>query len=484
MLTGAAGQAVLQFVVVITLARLLTPYEFGLVGAASVVIGFSRIFSQFGVGPAIVQLPQIRESTLGVAFTLSLVLSVGVALLIFVSTPVFVSLFRMPELGPIIQALTLLFPISGIALVAQALLERDLRFRRLAMIGGLSYGLGYGAVGVACAALGLGVWSLVFAQLAQAILNSALLLGAQRRTVRLGFDLSEARALGTFGTGFSLSTVANYLALQADNLVVGRWLGAQALGVYGRAYQFMVMPASLTGGVIDKVLFPAMATVQDQPERLGRAFRRSMAGTALIVLPLSGMLIVLAPELVLVLLGEDWSEVTPPFRVLAIALFFRTGYKMSDSLVRAKGAVFETAWRKWIYAITVTGGALVGQQWGLIGVAAGVSAAIVVHFALMWQMSRRLLGWRGLGGLRESLWYVAAGASVAGLSAVAATVTRGWGLPDLLVLIATGSVGCAAFVILLRWFAPVLGDDAVWVRERAGLLIKRLSESTHSRARN
>src|SRR5205085_7294251 len=113
--------------------------------------------------------------------------------------------------------------------------------------------LGYGAVGITLAVLGFGVWALVGGYLAQTLLKTTLLLAVQRHPL---WPLLERRAAGEllyFGGAFTAARIGNYLAGQGDNLVVGRWLGAEALGVYGRAYQLMAGPAVLFGQVLDKV---------------------------------------------------------------------------------------------------------------------------------------------------------------------------------------------------------------------------------------
>jgi hypothetical protein len=166
--------------------------------------------------------------------------------------------------------------------------------------------------------------------------------------------------------------MSNCVALRADQLVVGRWLGAEALGIYGRAYCFVGMPANLFGTVVDRVIFPAMAVVQDR-QKLAEAYSRAVGLVALTTIPLSAVLFALAPEIVRILLGPHWDSVVTPFRILVTVLIFRTSYKMSDSLARATGAVYRRAWRQWLYAGAVFLGAWLGQFWGTAGVA-GVAA--------------------------------------------------------------------------------------------------------------
>src|SRR3989442_10141797 len=159
----------------------------------------------------------------------------------------------------------------------------------------------------------------------------------------------------------------------------------------------MAAPATLVGQVLDDVLFPAMAQIQTERQRVAVAYRRCVAGVALLTLPLSALALVLAPGIVRVLLGPRWADVTAPFRVLVLGTLFRTSYKISDSLTRALGAVYRRAWRQWSYAALVIGGGIVGQRWGITGVAWVVLFALLVNFVLTAHLGTRLvgMGWRG-----------------------------------------------------------------------------------------
>ncbi len=387
-LVGTGGQSVVHALAVVVLARLLAPEDFGVVGAALVVIGFTQIFTRLGVGPAIVQMVGLTAHHVHVGFAISIMLGATFALTVAAIAPLLATFFRMPDLEAVVRLLALTFPIAAVSTVGSALLQRAMAFRALAAIQFVSHALGYGAVGITFAALGAGVWSLAYAQLGQITLQALLVALARRDALGLAFSRPAAARLLRFGAGFSLARLANYAANQADNVVVGRGLGADALGAYGRAYQFMMLPANLIGTVLDKVLFPAMASIQSDAERLSKAYLRALGGVALVTMPAAAVLGITAPELVQVVLGPQWSAVVAPFQVLVAFLVFRTGYKVSDALARATGAVYRRAWRQWVYAAAVT----LGAWWGLVlgdttGVAIGVGAAVALNFTLMLHLS-------------------------------------------------------------------------------------------------
>ncbi|HXE58331.1 MAG TPA: lipopolysaccharide biosynthesis protein [Gemmatimonadales bacterium] len=461
---GRGARALLQVAVLGVLARLLAPDDFGVVSAALVVIGFTAIFAQLGFGPALVQREELEPRHLRTAFTVSLLSGFALGGLLWLLAPAIAAFYRIDEVAPVMRALAWAFPLKGLAVVSESLLQRDLRFRYLANREVVSYALGYGLLGVALAMAGLGVWALVGAHMGQIALNTALLLLARRRGLRLGIDRRALGELAFFGGGFTAAKVGNYFALQGDNLVVGRWLGSAALGIYGRAYQLMAMPATLFGDVLDTVLFPAMARVQADPERLATAYRRGVALVALVMLPASAALVVWAPEVVHVMLGPQWSAVTLPFQVFACGLLFRTSYKMSDAIARATGAVYRRAWRQGVYASLVVGGAWVGQHWGVTGVAVGVFGALAVNFTMMAALSLSLarMSWRSFLVAHRPAMTLAV--VVGGLAWGLARLLRSSGHAPLETLaVGGGLTALTAIVLAVRWPAGFLGPDGSWM---------------------
>ena len=336
--TGANTGALL--LVLIVLARLLTPADFGLAAVAIMVIGFSAIFSEFGIGPAVVQRPDLQAAHLGSGWTLSVALGVLLGAIVWLTAPLVAAFFQLEPLTPMLRVLACIFPVQGLSVVSQSLLQRELRFRTLAVIEIVTSIVGYGIMGVTLALLGFGAWALIGAHLAQASLKTVLSLIARPHRIWPLVDRRACADLLYFGSGFTVGRVSNYAAGQGENVVIGYCLGAVALGIYGRAYQLMAGPAVLFGNVLDRVLFPAMVHVQHDPRRLADAYRRGTALVALVILPVSALVVALAPEVIAILLGSEWDAVVLPLQILSVGMLFRTGCKISDSLVRAIGAVY------------------------------------------------------------------------------------------------------------------------------------------------
>ena len=219
---------------------------------------------------------------------------------------------------------------------------------------------------------------------------------------------------------------------------------------------------------MDRVIFPVISRFQTNLERVANAYLRGIALVAMITIPGSIVVVILAPEAIHFLLGggHKWDDVVLPFQIFAGGLIFRTSYKISDSLARAMGTVYKRAWRQAVYAVAVVVGALVGTAFGLVWVAVGVTGAIVLNYLLMADLSLRTapISW-GQFAVRQTRGL--------GLGAVALAAC----LPTTLALRAAeagnfltllGGTGAAAVALLLAWrLAPqwTLGDDGAWIVE-------------------
>ncbi len=472
--SGTGVQVGVQLLAIMALGRLLTPTEFGLMGAASVVIGFSQIVSQVGVGPAIIQRQDLEPVHVRVAVTLSLALGLLLGAAVFLGAPQIAAFYRIPELEPVLRAVAVLFPLDGLNTVSKSLLTRQLRFRAYIALDAGSYVLGYACLGVFLAWRGFGVWSLVIANIAQSTLRVVSMYAATRHPLRPSVDLRAGRTLLSFGLGHSMAQIGTLFSQQGDNLVVGRWLGPAALGIYGRAYNLMVMPASAFGRIVNRVLFPIMSQVQDQRHRLANAYERGLAIVAFLSLPISAFLWVVAPEFIPVILGPKWTEVVLPFRLFTISLMFRMASKISDACIKAAGVVYSWALLQFAYAALVIGGAILGQRWGVGGVAVFVSVAMGLDWLNMTHLSRKVTGipWR-----RVVAAYVPAiclALVIACAAALAASAGRSSHLGNVPILLAAGAAaalaGGAAAYLRPGMF---LGEHGRWALRQGEALLRR-----------
>ena len=463
-MTLATGANVVSLLLVlIVLARLLTPADFGLAAAALMVIGFSAIFADFGVGPVIVQRSELRAAHIYSGFTLSILFGALLGGATWLAAPAIAAFFQLAELSPILRVLSLIFPLQGFGVAADSLLQRELRFRALAILDVITFVVGYGVIGITLAVLGFAAWALVGAHLAQVSLRTVLMVALRPHPIWPLLERQACLDLLKVGGGFTASRFSNYFAGQAEYLVIGRCLGPVALGVYGRAYQLMAGPAVLFGNILDRVLFPTMVHVQHQQRRLAEAYRRDVTLVALVILPVSAIVVSLAPEVVHLLLGPDWNAVVLPLQILGVGMLFRTSCKISDALVRATGAVYRRTWRQTAYAITVLVGAWIGTAWGVEGVAIAVLITLALNFFLMAQLALRLARMSWLRFATAHLAGFGLAAVVGAPVAAAAILLRTFDVAPLGVLATSLAAVIPSALVVVSLPRIFLGRDGMWM---------------------
>jgi teichuronic acid exporter len=387
-----SSRFVLQLTVMVILARLIHVDQFGLLALAMVVINLVVDISEIGVHIAVIQRKDLTDMHIRVAFSLSILFGLLFTITVYVMAPFAAILLHSDEVIPILRLISVTVILTSAGKVAFALLQRKLEYRNLLIAELGSYAFGYVPVGISLALLGYGVWALVWASLIQTLLRTILFLYLAPHPMRPSFSLSEARQLLNIGVGQSLFNLANYAAHNGDYFVVGRQLGATALGLYSRAYQLLTMPMYQFTSVISSVLFPVYSLIQDESERLKRAYLASLFLSAIIVAPILACLGVAAPEIMAGVFGPEWIGAAAPLQILCVGGLFHSMYGAGDSLARAKGAVYLKFACHSIYAACVFSFSFIGSRWGINGVAVGVVVAITVIYLLMAWLTTKLVG--------------------------------------------------------------------------------------------
>jgi PST family polysaccharide transporter len=348
--------------------------------------------------------------------------------------------------------------VNALGIVPDGLLRRDLRFKAVA-IAAMAGAVAYGTYGVAFALLGVGVWAIVAASLAEAVFRTGVLLMLRPHEIGWRCNRSVAREIIVFSGGMTLRRLGHQAAESVDNIVIGRMLGAEALGIYGRAYQIVSVAPATVGRAMGHVMMPVMAKVQDSPFWLARAYQRSTGVIALVGLPGAVALALLAPDIVAVALGGQWLAAVVPLQILAAGVFLRLMLQLAEALGTAAGSVYAVAGRAGLWALAVLAGALLGAPWGLPGVASGVLAAQIFAWLLTAQLCLRITG---LG------WHAFAAAHLPGLRlafgiAVICGMIRFAGLPPWLSLPIAAAL--SGMFVVGCWQAGWLGADGQWLAQ-------------------
>lgn len=473
MFGGGSVQAVLKIVILMILSRLLTPAEFGLVAAALTIVALAEVFGKIGIAPSIIQTETLTEAHVRTGVTATLVSGGLVGLIVFALAEPLGELYGMPGLPPLVRVFAFLFVIRALGLISEALIQRETGFRALAVIGVISYLVGYAGVAVILALNGFGVWSLVAGQIGQAVLQAALCVHFSGYRIRPGWDGAKFRSMLRFGLGTTLTQIGNYVALNVDYLIVGRALGVTPLGQYSRAYLLLSQPANIVGNMADKVLFPVLASVQTDLARIARAYDKVLALTAITQIPLSIYLSIFASEVILVLMGDQWSGAVRPFQIMVAALYFRTAYKFTGTVLRATGRVYHAALLQWTYAALVAIGALLGVRFGLEGVAVGTTLAVALCFFNGVFLLRAVFGFALRGSLSALLRHTGLGLFYIVVLMALREAGRALELPALATLV-LGALGAAlVYLILVRAWPRALGPEREAVSALFAKLLRR-----------
>lgn len=469
---GALATNLVRLVVYASLGRLLSRTEFGTVAAAMTVIQLGNTLKDLGVGIALVQRKDLEPEHVEAAFTFSVLLSVVLGGATFAGAGLLARFYGIEGSVAIIHLLSVLFVLRGVAVVPSFLCRREMRFRALAIVDLVGY-LAGSALSVGLAVSGAGAWSLAWGYVFETAINVALLVRLAPPPRRLRMHKRHLKDLLGFGMGQSAANLANYFANNGDYMVVGHFLGPAKLGLYQRAYELMRFPSTVFTSVAGSVLFSAFAKVQTDPERLGRAFRRTLFASALVLLPASAGLIVLAPEVVRILLGTNWSGVEWPFRIMAASMLFRTSYKLGNLVGKSSGEVLGLALWQVVYAACVIGGALVAMRWDILGVACTTAVSVFLQFLAMAQLGMRAtkLGTRQIAAAHlEPLIYAVI---VGGVAWATAYGLRAAGAAFPIVAAVTTIAGTLVFGVLAATGMRRGRGDWPWLRDTLQGFLKR-----------
>ncbi|MGH8523400.1 MAG: MOP flippase family protein, partial [Gammaproteobacteria bacterium] len=391
-LISVTGRRLMSLVTSIVLARLLSPTDFGLVAMAAVFVGFIELLRDMGTGAGIVQTSRPTDELLSSVFWLNVGLGVVATALLLALAPLAAMLFRESRLILVLQGLSISVLFAALSVVQTSLLTRQMRFRRLAIVE-LTGSLAGGVLGIALALSGYAVWSLVWQSVCSVLLVSAGTCLVSEWRPRFVFQLSSLRSILGFSANLTGFNLLNYFVRNADNFLIGRYLGAQNLGLYDLAYRVMLYPLHLVSWALGRALFPVYARMQTDHARLGAAYLKVTRAIALIVFPMMLGLVAVAEPFVQTVVGAAWSSVTPLLFILGPLAAYQAIGTTVGHIYQATGRTdVLLRWGAGAGTLLVAS-FVVGLQWGIVGVAACYA---IVSYALAYHTFKIPLGLIGL----------------------------------------------------------------------------------------
>lgn len=326
----------IQFVVLVVMARLLTPADYGLVGMLAIFLAVSQSLVDSGFSQALIRKQDRTETDNSTVFYFNIAVGLVLYGLLFLSAPLVAGFYRTPELEPVMRVLCLGVVFNSLAVVQRALLTVRIDFKTQAKAS-LAGAVFSGIVGIWMAASGWGVWSIVAQQLLNLGVNTLLLWVFSGWRPRRTYSWSSFRELFSFGSKMLASGLLDVTYRNIYLIVIGRLFTATNLGYYTRAHQFAEFPSSNLTGILQRVTYPVLCEIQDDDARLASAYRRFLRVSAFIIFPLMSGLAAVAEPLVLLLLKEQWLFAATLLQILCLAMMWYPVHAINLNLLQVKG---------------------------------------------------------------------------------------------------------------------------------------------------
>nr|WP_245489428.1 MULTISPECIES: lipopolysaccharide biosynthesis protein [unclassified Mesorhizobium] len=376
-LCGQGISFVLRLGFVAVIARLLEPADFGLVAMVTVVTSFFDLFTTAGLSAATVQKPDLSNEYVSTLFWVNVAVGCTLAVLTVLAAPFLVAFYQEPRLLGVTSGLAAGFLFNAAGVQHLALLQRSLRYGALAVIETVAQVASI-AIGLGMALYGCAYWSLVGAAIAQPATATLLMwLSISWRPGKPG-RLSDVRSMLRFGATITFNNVVVHLAYNFDKLMIGRYLGADALGIYGRGYQLINIPNTTLLSAIGGVAFSGLSRLQEDPVRCRAYFLKGYTLVNSLTLPTTMFCAMFSDEIIAVVLGHKWHAVAPIFRLLAPTILVFGIINPTGWFLQSTGLQGRSLKMAYAIAILVCSAVIIGLPYGASGVALGVSAAMTL----------------------------------------------------------------------------------------------------------
>lgn len=465
-LGAAQGIRVLTGLVsALVLARLLMPYDFGLIATIAPLVALGGLMQDMGLSQATIQRKDMNHAIASGLFWISALLGTLTAGMLAASAPFVASFFGDDRIEPLVVAYAAIPLLGALSSQHGALLTRQCRFKALAALETLA-ALGGIAITIVAALLKPDAWAIYAGGLGSAALTmvgSWILAGWSPSSPRAGLWSTAALR---FGSGVSVFNLMNFVSRNVDNVLIARHLGIAPLGVYDRAYRLLLFPIQQVVAPVARVMIPTLSRLVEEPVRYRAAYAEAVVLLLCATQPAIVLCIVAAPTLIGILLGEGWAEVADVFRWLGVAGLFQVFTGTAGWLFLSQGRARDAALISAFAAVTTILAFVLGLPWGIVGVAGAYAVSdVLVRAPVIWQA----MGASGPVGKGDVIGLVLPAAVASG----AIGLGLWWGLPAKATFLELALAGVAAQASYLAILAAFPGKRAVLVRN-AGFAFARI----------
>ena len=439
-----------NFVIGVALARMLSPNEFGLMGMLYVLTGFVSVFTQLGFGAALIHKKNVDQRHFSSVFWVNVCTGLFLMVALMLCAPLVAKFYNEPILRILTMLIATNFLIGSFSIVHKNLLQKQINFKTIAIVEIITV-VASGSVAILMANSGFGVWSLAAHAIATTCISTILFWFASSWKPVFIFKWKAVKELWGFSSNLLGFSVFNYWVRNADNLIIGRFLGSDALGVYSKAYTMMLFPLTNISRVLASVMFPAFSLIQDDTLRVGKMYLRVSRAVALIAFPLMLGLFVLAKSFILAVFGSQWGEMIPILKLFCIV-------GMIQSIGTLNGTIYQSQGRTKLQfkvgaAVGVAGvfSIFIGLKWGIFGVACAytIFSLLVVYPSISIAVSLLDMTFKKVVKNISSIFYCAIGMAVS-VWLIGQKLPSDW--PHWLYVLFQVPFGCIIYLLLLHVF--------------------------------
>lgn len=342
----------LSLVSVVVLARLLNASDFGLMSLALVYINFLDTFKDGGFLSAIIQQKNVGEKTLYSCFWILSAFSVVLFCTTWFCSPFIAMFFKNVKLAEILKLLGCSLLLMPFGIIMRGRLSREILIDQIAKAEIISEVARF-ITSVSMAYMGYGVWSLVFAYLFKNILQSIIMIINVKWYPRLVFSWKEVKPLFSFGMNITGARMLSVVGLTSDKFIVGKLLGAEALGIYTLSHRFSDFVLQFLTTSVYQVVYPVLSRIQDDKNKMLDTFLKFTTYVSSLVIPIMLFMTVAGYDVVHVLIGEKWHSVVFPLQVLSVVAIMRALFSMLPLFFNANGKPWLSFFLTVIYAIVL-----------------------------------------------------------------------------------------------------------------------------------
>ena len=326
----------MQFVIMIVMARLLTPHDYGLIGMLAIFLAVAQSLIDSGFSQALIRKQDRTETDNNTVFYFNIVVSALLYLIFYFSAPLVADFYDTPQLCSVMRVVCLGIIFNSLAVVQRAQLTISIDFKTQAKAASIAAAVS-GIVGIVMAYHGFGVWSLVIQQLLNLGLNTGLLWLFSKWRPRLIYSWKSFHELFAFGSKLLVSGLLDTVYRNIYPLVIGKLFSASSLGHYTRAHHFAEFPSSNLTSVIQRVTYPVLCEIQNDDKRLANIYRRFLKLSAFVIFPLMIGLSSVACPFVNFILGSQWEFCGQLLQIICFSMMWYPIHAINLNLLQVKG---------------------------------------------------------------------------------------------------------------------------------------------------